>query len=140
MELSEAALDREGEAIVLTGTIHQPAEWAYKVTMERGDWTTVLTTATSAEACTYLSRSVSVARILGMGLWVVKFIVLMSFYRLGSLLGLVDLDRDAEKPTPHVATVKATPHGAVKPTPPGGSAPTTLKAIAGGAVERRNTA
>jgi hypothetical protein len=122
MELAEASLDREGEGIILTGTIHQPAEWAYKVTMGRSDWNVVLTTATSAEACTYLSRSVSVAKILSMGIWVVKFILLMGFYRLGSLLGLVDLDRDAMKPIPLAVGQK------------------TLKAIPGGAVERRNTA
>lgn len=98
MELRDAALDREGEAIILTGTIHQPAEWAYKVTMELGDWTTVLKTATSTEACAYLSSSVSVARILGMGLWVVKFILLMGAYRIGSLIGLVDLDRPEAPP------------------------------------------
>lgn len=92
MELSDAALDREGEAIILTGTIHQPAEWAYKVTMELGDWTTVLATATSPQACEYLSRSVNVTKILGMGFWVVKFILLMTLYRIGSVVGLVKLD------------------------------------------------
>jgi hypothetical protein len=123
MELREAALEREGDAIILTGTIHQPAEWAYKVTMELGDWTTVLTTATSAEACTYLSRSVSVAHILGMGIWVVKFIVLMVAYRLGSLIGLVELDPVAAAPRPLEA------HSAPQ-----------LKAMQGGAVRRRETA
>jgi hypothetical protein len=123
MELRDAALDREGDAIILTGTIHQPAEWAYKVTMELGDWTTVLNTATSAEACSYLSRSVSVARILGMGVWVLKFIALMGLYRLGSLVGLVDLDQVL---TPPVQLP-------VRPTP-------KLEAVLGGAVERRNTA
>jgi hypothetical protein len=122
MELADADLERDGDAIILTGTIHQPAEWAYKVTMELSDWTVVLTTATSAEACTYLSRSVSVARILGMGVWVVKFIVLMGLYRLGSVLGLVDLE-----------------HGATRPIPLDKPAP-TLKAIPGGAVGTQNTA
>jgi hypothetical protein len=122
MELAEADLDRDGEAIVLTGTIHQPAEWAYKVTMGLSDWKVVLTTATSSEACTYLSRSVSVAKILSMGIWVVKFIFLMGFYRLGSVLGLVDLDRDAVMPIPLPLGQKS------------------LKAIPGGVVERRNTA
>lgn len=121
MELSDAALNRESEAIILTGTIHQPAEWAYKVTMELGDWTTVLSTATSPQACEYLSRSVKVTRILGMGVWVVKFILLMAVYRLGSLVGLVDLDRDAPAPTSL-------------------HAPPKLEAVRGGAVERRNTA
>lgn len=121
MELSDAALNRESEAIILTGTIHQPAEWAYKVTMELGDWTTVLSTATSPQACEYLSRSVKVTRILGMGVWVVKFILLMAVYRLGSLVGLVDLDRDAPAPAPL-------------------HAPPKLEAVRGGAVERRNTA
>ncbi len=92
MDLDEAALDRAGDAIILTGTIHKPAEWAYKVTMRQEDWKVVLKTATSAEACAYLSRSVSVLKILSMGLWVVKFIVLMSAFRIGSLIGLVRLD------------------------------------------------
>ena len=122
MELADADLERDGDAIILTGTIHQPAEWAYKVTMELSDWTVVLTTATSAEACAYLSRSVSVARILGMGVWVVKFIVLMGLYRLGSVLGLVDLERGATRPIP-----------LEKPAQ-------TLKAILGGAVGTQNTA
>lgn len=123
MELRDSALDREGEAIILTGTIHDPAEWAYKVTMELGDWTTVLNTATSAEACTYLSRSVPVASILGMGIWVVKFIVLMAVYRIGSLIGLVNLDPVAAAPTP--LEVHSRPK---------------LKAVQGGAVGRRETA
>jgi hypothetical protein len=123
MELRDAALDREGDAIILTGTIHEPAEWAYKVTMELGDWTTVLTTATSAQACTYLSRSVSVLQILRMGVWVAKFIVLMGLYRLGSLAGLVDLDR-----------------GAVKPVPIDASSSGKLTGLSEGGVERRNTA
>ena len=122
MELADADLEREGDAIILTGTIHQPAEWAYKVTMGLSDWNVVLTTATSTEACTYLSRSVSVAKILSMGIWVVKFIFRMGLYRLGSLLGVVDLDRDVVKPIPLAVGQKA------------------LKAIPGGAVERRNTA
>lgn len=122
MELSDAALNRESEAIILTGTIHQPAEWAYKVTMELGDWTTVLATATSPQACEYLSRSVKVTRILAMGLWVVKFILLMAVYRLGSLVGLVDLGRDAA------------------PRPIDVHAPPKLRAIEGGAVERRGAA
>jgi hypothetical protein len=124
MELSEAALDREGDAIILTGTIHQPAEWAYKVTMGLGDWTTVLKTATSAQACAYLSSSVSVARILGMGIWVLKFILLMGLYRIGSLVGLVNLERQVAK-----APVQLPVHPAPKP-----------EASLGGAVERRNTA
>jgi len=123
MELSESSLDREGDAIILTGMIHQPAEWAYKVTMGLGDWTTVLKTATSAEACTYLTRSVSVARILGMGFWVVKFILLMGLYRIGSLIGLVNLERVAKAPGP--VPVSSRPK---------------LEAVSGGAVERRNTA
>jgi hypothetical protein len=123
MELRDAALDREGESIILTGTIHQPAEWAYKVTMEFGDWTTVLKTATSAEACTYLSRSVSVGKILSMGLWVVKFILMMAVYRIGSLLRLVDLDERATAP------VRLPVHP-----------PRKLEVVPGGAVERRNTA
>jgi hypothetical protein len=122
MELADAHVERECEAIVLTGTIHQPAEWAYKVTMELSDWTVVLKTATSAEACTYLSRSVSVAGIVGMGVWVVKFIVLMGLYRLGSVLGLVDLDRGAARPIPLERASR------------------TLKAIPGGAVGTQNTA
>jgi hypothetical protein len=123
MELSDAALDREGEAIILTGTIHQPAEWAYKVTMELGDWTTVLATATSPQACEYLSRAVKVTTILGMGLWVVKFILMMAVYRIGSMVGLVDLERGATAPVPLE----------VHPPP-------KLKAVQGGAVRSRETA
>ncbi len=81
MDLDKAGLDREGEAVVLTGVVDAPADWAYKVTMEVEDWATILRAATSPEACEFLSSSVGIGKILGMGWWMTKFIILLAAYR-----------------------------------------------------------
>jgi hypothetical protein len=96
MGLDRSKLEREGDAVVLTGVVDAPADWAYKVTMEVGDWTTILRTATSPEACNFLSNSVGIRKILAMGWWMTKFIALLAVYRLTRVVWIFGKDQPQE--------------------------------------------
>ena len=93
MGLDRSKLEREGEAVVLTGVVDAPADWAYKVTMEVADWTTILRTATSPEAHKFLSSSVGIGKILGMGWWMSRFIMLLAVYRFTRVFWIFGNDR-----------------------------------------------
>ena len=86
--LDRSKVGVEGESVILTGVVDEPADWAYKVTMEIEDWKTILRTATSPEAREYLSSSVGIGKILGMGFWMTKFIVLSGVYKVFRGLGI----------------------------------------------------
>jgi hypothetical protein len=81
INLDKSEVGTEGDAVILTGVVDAPADWAYKVTMETDDWTTVLRTATSPEARDFLSSGVGFGKILGMGWWMTQFILLLAVYR-----------------------------------------------------------
>lgn len=88
MGLDRAKLDRKGEHIVLTGIVDAPAPWEYEVKIHYQDWTTILRTATSKEACGFIASAVGVGTIASMAVSIVKFVVLLGYFRLTRLLGL----------------------------------------------------
>lgn len=88
MGLDRAKLDRKGEHIVLTGIVDAPAPWEYEVKIQYQDWITILRTATSKEACGFIASAVGIGTIASMAVSIVKFVVLLGYFRLARLLGL----------------------------------------------------
>src|SRR5208282_6404625 len=87
--LERAIVNRAGDAIALTGVCDAPAPWEYKVTVKLEDWATVLRTATSQEACDFLSHSVPFGMILSMGWWMARFVLLLAAFRFAKAVGLL---------------------------------------------------
>ena len=92
MGLGRAKLDRKGDVISLTGVVDSPAPWEYEVKIQFADWTTILTTATSAQACDFIAAHVKVGPLMGMAWNIAKFVVLLAFYRLARLTGAVPVN------------------------------------------------
>lgn len=78
MGLDGATVSREEDAVILTGVVEAPADWAYKVTIEAEDWNTILRTATSPQACDFLSRSLRIGTLVVMGWLVSRFLLSLS--------------------------------------------------------------
>jgi hypothetical protein len=89
MGLDRATLDRKGDCLSLTGVVVSPAPWEYEVQMQSEDWSAILRTATSKGACDFLGTHVSLRDLVGMVLSIVKFVVLLGWFRAARLMGLV---------------------------------------------------
>jgi hypothetical protein len=87
MGLGRAKLDRKSDVISLTGVVDSPAPWEYEVKIQFADWTTILRTATSAEACDFIANHVRVGALAGMAWNIAKFVILLAFYRVMRLAG-----------------------------------------------------
>jgi hypothetical protein len=88
MGLDRAKLDRKGDCISLTGAVDSPAPWEYEVQMQSEDWSAILRTATSKGACDFLATHVSLRDLTGIVASIVKFVVLLGWFRAGRLMGL----------------------------------------------------
>ena len=88
MGLDRARSERRGEFILLTGVVDSPAPWEYEVKVQYDDWLAILRTATTKEACGFIAAKVSLGAIASMGVSIVKFVVLLAWYRAVRLLGL----------------------------------------------------
>jgi hypothetical protein len=95
MELGKAVVGTDEDAILLTGVVSKPAPWAYRVTMETRDWYAILRTATSPEACQFLTNSVKIRDIVAMGWWMAAFVVLLAVYRFRRLVPILARDRSS---------------------------------------------
>jgi hypothetical protein len=95
MDLGKGGVGTDEDAILLTGVVSAPAPWAYRVIMETRDWYAILRTATSPEACQFLTSSVKIRDILAMGWWMAKFIVLLAVYRFRRLVPILAQDRSS---------------------------------------------
>jgi hypothetical protein len=105
MGLDRSKLARKGDAIVLTGIVDAPAPWEYEVKVHYQDWTTILRTATSKDASTFIATSVGLLSIVKMALLIAKFIVLLALYRFMAIMGLSQSKNQDE------ALVEAAPKG-----------------------------
>ena len=88
MGLDRAKLDRKGDRLSLTGVVVSPAPWEYEVQMRFEDWSAILRTATSNGACDFLATHVSLRDLVGIVLSIVKFVVLLGWFRAARLMGL----------------------------------------------------
>ncbi|MDD5175023.1 MAG: hypothetical protein PHQ05_01190 [Sterolibacterium sp.] len=98
--LGPAVVNRGENAVILTGVCDAPAPWEYKVTVMFEDWAAVLQTATSKEAADFLVHSVPFVTILGMGWWMVKFVVMLAFFRGAKAVGMLAPAATAPSKTP----------------------------------------
>jgi hypothetical protein len=92
MGLDRASLDRKGDCVALTGVVDSPAPWEYEVKIQFDDWIAILRTATSKEACDFIAAHVKIGSLLGMTWCIVKFVVLLAFYRFARLTGITPVD------------------------------------------------
>ncbi|HTP75915.1 MAG TPA: hypothetical protein VMJ73_02945 [Rhizomicrobium sp.] len=87
MGLGRAKLERKGDVISLTGIVDSPAPWEYEVKIQYADWITILNTARSVEACDFIADHVALRQLAGMAWNIVRFIVLLAWYRFARRLG-----------------------------------------------------
>ncbi len=87
MGLDRAKLDRKGDRMSLTGVVDSPAPWEYEVQMQFEDWSAILRTATSKGACDFLATHVGLGDLVGIVLSIVKFVVLLGWFRAARLMG-----------------------------------------------------
>ncbi|MFI4935957.1 MAG: hypothetical protein ACHP7N_15155 [Caulobacterales bacterium] len=88
MALDRAKIRRTGDQMVLTGIVESPAPWEYEVKIGFDDWKKILRTATSQEACGFIATHTDLGLLLSMAWSVVKFVVLLGYYRAVRLIGL----------------------------------------------------
>lgn len=96
MGLDRAKLDRKGDCMSLNGVVDSPAPWEYEVQMQFEDWSAILRTATSKGACDFLAAHVGVRDLAGIILSIVKFVVLLGWFRAARRMGLADRPRMTE--------------------------------------------
>jgi hypothetical protein len=85
--LDHAKVDSKGDSVVLSGVVTAPAPWEYEVRIQYPDWSKILSTATSREACDFIALHAPLTGLAGMAYSVLKFIVLLAFYRLLRFFG-----------------------------------------------------
>jgi hypothetical protein len=88
MGLDRAKLDRKGDRMSLTGIVDSPAPWEYEVQMQFEDWSAILRTATSKGACDFLATHVGLRDLVGIVVSIVKFTVLLAWFRAARRMGL----------------------------------------------------
>ncbi len=86
MGLDRAKLARKGDIILLSGIVDEPAPWEYEVKVQFDDWLTILHTATTKEACDFIASHMSLGALAAMAWSIVKFVVLLGFYRVTRLV------------------------------------------------------
>jgi hypothetical protein len=84
--LGASSVERKDDYVVLKGIVVSPAPWEYEVKIQFADWTAILTTATTREACGFIARRVTLGSMASMGVSIVKFIALLGFFRVARLL------------------------------------------------------
>lgn len=87
MGLDRAQLERKEDCMSLTGIVDLPAPWEYEVKMQFDDWSAILKTATSKDACNFLANHVGVRDLVRIVLSIVKFVVLLGWFRAMRLMG-----------------------------------------------------
>jgi hypothetical protein len=85
--LDQAKVDAKGDSVVLSGVVTAPAPWEYEVRIQYPDWSKILSTATSREAGDFIALHAPLTGLAGMAYSVLKFIVLLAFYRLSRVFG-----------------------------------------------------
>jgi hypothetical protein len=88
MGLDRAQLERKEDGMSLTGIVDSPAPWEYEVKMQFDDWSAILKTATSKGACDFLATHVSARDLVRIVLSIMKFVVLLGWFRAARLMGL----------------------------------------------------
>jgi hypothetical protein len=88
MGLDRAQIERKDDGMSLTGIVDSPAPWEYEVKMQFDDWSAILKTATSKGACDFLATHVGVRDLLRIVLSIMKFVVLLGWFRATRLMGL----------------------------------------------------
>lgn len=86
MGLGKSEIERQGDMMVLSGIVDSPAPWEYEVKIGLPDWQTILRTAVTAEACGFIARRASLSELVSMIGSIVKFVVLLAWYRLMRLV------------------------------------------------------
>lgn len=87
MDLGKSHIRRLDDVMLLSGVVDSPAPWEYEVKIQRADWETILETAASKEACTFIATHTTLAELFGMAASIVRFIVLLGWYRTLRALG-----------------------------------------------------
>lgn len=82
MGLGRAKVERKGDIMLLSGIVDSPAPWEYEVKIDFADWQTILKTAVSKDACTFIGGRAGLLVLAAMGWSIVKFVVLLAYYRL----------------------------------------------------------
>ena len=98
MGLDRAQLGRKAECMSLTGVVDSPAPWEYEVQMQFDDWSAILKTATSRGACDFLATHVGLRDLVGIVASIVKFVVLLAWFRAARLMGLASASGMIEPP------------------------------------------
>lgn len=98
MNLSKASIKRQDQIMILSGVVDSPAPWEYEVKIQREDWATILETAVSKEACTFIAKRTTLAQLFGMAWSIVLFVTFLAWFRAVHLLG-VHSERYAPAPT-----------------------------------------
>jgi len=86
MGLGKAKIERKGDVMLLSGIVDSPAPWEYEVKIQYADWETILKTAVSKDACGFIARHASLGMLLAMAWSIVKFVVLLAWFRALRLL------------------------------------------------------
>lgn len=88
MSLGKSEIERKDDVMMLSGIVDSPAPWEYEVKINHADWETVLKTAVSKDACGFIGRRARFGQLAGMARSIVKFVLLLGYFRLLRLLGL----------------------------------------------------
>jgi hypothetical protein len=86
MGLGKAEIERKGDVMLLSGIVESPAPWEYEVKIQYADWETILKTAVSKDACGFIARHASFGTLVSMAWSIVKFVVLLAWFRAVRLL------------------------------------------------------
>ena len=81
-----SAVERKDDYVALKGIVVSPAPWEYEVKIQFADWVAILNTATTPDACGFIARRVPLRSIASMGVFIVKFIVMLGYCRLIRLM------------------------------------------------------
>ncbi len=85
--LGGSSVERKDDFVALKGIVVSPAPWEYEVKIQFADWIAILNTATTRDACGFIARRVSLGSLASMGVSIVKFLVLLGYFRLARLMG-----------------------------------------------------
>ena len=81
MSLGKGHIEQKDDLMLLTGIVDSPAPWEYEVKIQREDWATILKTAVSKDAVGFIARRASFGAMIAVAWPIIRFIVLLSWYR-----------------------------------------------------------
>ena len=85
--LGGSSVERKDDYVALKGIVVSPAPWEYEVKIQFADWMAILRTATTKDACGFIARRITLGSVASMGVSILKFLVLLGYFRVARLLG-----------------------------------------------------